>query len=180
MVKTRNAAFYTVVFFLVSFFLHAILFYAFTPVIDVEHVPVIVCWPEILRYEDLFSSQKKSFLPLWVRFPMRKFDSLQSKVPVSLGQGAVFKEDVTTREKEAKEYLFLWESPPYLREGSHYRNETLRCKIYLSEKGKSLLVFPTELPSSISVNNYTKNYLRQAVMSLDDRFSWTDTELVIK
>ena len=163
-----------------SLFLHASVFYAFTPKITSRGLPVIYAWPRLLLTQDLFQGRNLFHIPDWVNIEVNRFYFFDKDYVRLSEQTAVFREEISKRTKPSLDYVSLWDEREKIIYPSLVRNERREYKIYLSDKGKPLIVFSTSLPVGSHFGASHREYLRQAVISWQDRFFWTSAEYLIK
>jgi len=166
-----------------SSFLHLLVIYQPPLYIRNKVSPVIFCWPEIIDKNNLNLSKKNITIPDWVNFSSSGLRNhlypLEGKDKIYLQEQNLpdLIESLSNNHKDKKNHFYLWDKQESF---DAKKDITVPYKIFVSSSGKAVFIYPQKLPLDSQKNLYFQAYLREASFFLNDRFSWTKVEGVIK
>ncbi|MFH1317861.1 MAG: hypothetical protein ABIH71_02460 [Candidatus Omnitrophota bacterium] len=79
--------------------------------------------------------------------------------------------------KERNDYLYLWERQTAFPAN---KKEKIPYKVLCADSGKVIFLYPQKLSVDSKKNISVQQYLRESVLSLKEKFSWTKLDGVIE
>jgi len=179
-----------VIFF--SFALHILVVSLCSLYIGARPSPLVCSWQNIVSKSDLFLKQKRVIFPRGVNFPQagpgKKYFFLPFYKPrflraaqnkssgFSFFAGAAPLKFLDLSKGQSR-HLYLWERVSIF---PSPEEEKVSYKACISRQGKVLFLYPETLPFNSSGSLRLQEYIREAALFLDNKFSWTRLEGVVK
>lgn len=176
-----------------SFVLHILFISLCSLRIKAKANPSVSGWLNIVGEKDLFLKEKEVVFPRGVSFSsnsLRKeyFSLPFSAVPRFLNSGGQESSELPFHSaariqktpiffKKKNGYFYLWKKISIF---SSREEETVPYRAYVSARGKVLFTYPEKLPVNSSGSLHSQEYIREAVLFLNDEFLWTRFEEVVQ
>ncbi|MBU1121855.1 MAG: hypothetical protein KKF54_04070 [Candidatus Omnitrophica bacterium] len=173
---------------ILSLIVHLFVLLFVYPYFNVKKTPLIYCWPSILEKGDIFS--RKGIIPIpkgvdlsasqvrqdyfsssWVNGKNSHHELHKDKYPLPVvSEGKILL-------KERNDYLYLWERQTAFPAN---KKEKIPYKVLCADSGKVIFLYPQKLSVDSKKNISVQQYLRESVLSLKEKFSWTKLDGVIE
>jgi hypothetical protein len=185
---------FLILFLILSLLAHLLSLLFIKVEIHAKNTPVVYGWPNIISKDDLMISAREPVSLPEAAFPLdslrreyfahrlfspdknrlaRVKDPLPHKPPEegSFDAGAGFLRDT------GPSHFYLWEDVAGF---TNSDPETVVYNIFVSPRGKVLLIYPDKLAANSSGNFQVQDHLRSASFFINDNFFWTKKERIVK
>lgn len=176
---------------LVSLILHIGIIISGSVYVKSGGIPVIYCWPGLLKKKDLFIIKKNILFPEGVNFSLDKLrrhyfysDFDEQLFLTSYKRNYLFADRSIYPGQSSgnyvipvNEHIYLWKKPVVFKVDDE---EITSYRLLVSSQGKVIFSYPRKLPVNSENSLYLQEYIREASVFLKGKLSWTKIEGVIQ